>query len=247
GWASTTNPPPPPPRIALIIDDIGSSRRVARQFMDISANLTFAVLPHLPFSNSLSHEIHALGCEILLHQPMEPFDHHLNPGPGAAFVGDSMQRIADMLGRNFQAVPYAIGVNNHMGSRFTSYRREIHFTLELIKRRGLFFVDSRTSHRSCAYVTARRINMNTGRRDTFLDNTRHPNTIIDQLYQLIDRALSTGSAIGIGDPYPETALALHQFCSEIQGTGVEIVPVSAVLDHTSPENPKQIQSTVARI
>ncbi|MDJ0809056.1 MAG: divergent polysaccharide deacetylase family protein [Desulfobacterales bacterium] len=218
------------PRIALIIDDIGFSRRIARQFMDIPAALTYAVLPHLPFSHQLAQEIHANGCEILLHQPMEPFDAQFSPGPGAIYVGDSAERIDTVVGANIQAVPHAIGVNNHMGSRLTTSTPEILAALRTIKREGLFFVDSLTSHRSRAFVTARRINMNAGRRDAFLDTSRHPNAIINRLYQLVNRALHTGTAIGIGHPFPETAVAINQFCAEIEGSGVEIASISSVLN-----------------
>lgn len=225
-------------RIALLIDDIGFSRGVANRFLAIPADLTYAVLPHLPFSDLLAHEIQARGHEILLHQPMEPFDARLSPGPGAVYVGDSMQRIQDMVGQNIQSVPHIIGVNNHMGSRFTSSNREMLTALQVIKQEGLFFVDSLTSHQSCAYRTARRIHMDTGRRDTFLDNSRRPTDIIHRLYQLVDHALFAGSAIGIGHPYPETAVAIHQFCTEIQDTRVEIVPISSALVRISPSTPQ---------
>ena len=235
-----------PPRIALIIDDIGYSRRIARQFMEIPANLTYAVLPYFPFSNLLAHEIHNRGYELLLHQPMEPFDPQSNPGPGAVYVGDSVQRIDDVVGANIQAVPHAVGVNNHMGSRFTSSNPAILAALQTIKREGLFFVDSLTSHRSCAYLTARRINMYAGRRDAFLDTSRHPDIIINRLYQLVNCALYTGTAIGIGHPYPETAAAIHQFCAEIEGTGVEIASISSVLDPALPANHPSSRTTVRR-
>ena len=216
-------------RIALIIDDVGFSRRVIKPFLAIPVDLTFSILPHLQFSNLLAHEIHSLGFEILLHQPMEPFDPHVDPGPGAVYVSDRSERIEDMIANNIHAVPHTVGVNNHMGSRFTSSRREIQIALQAMKREGLFFIDSLTSHRSCAYLTARRINMTTGRRNAFLDNTRQPANILQRLYHRVDHALFTGAAIGIGHPFPETAMAIRQFCSEIQGTGVNIVPISRVL------------------
>lgn len=232
-------------RIALIIDDIGLSRRIAYNFMAIPAALTYAVLPRLPYSKSLAREIQSHGCEILLHQPMEPFDTQLSPGPGAVYVDDSVQRIEDTVVRNIQAVPNAVGVNNHMGSRFTSSNHKILTALQVIKREGLFFVDSLTSHRSCAYITARRINMNTGRRDAFLDISRRPDDVINRLYQLVNCALYTGSAIGIGHPYPETVAAIHQFCAEIKGTGVEIAPISSVLDLALPSAPPPPQPPAA--
>jgi hypothetical protein len=216
-------------RMAIIIDDIGSSRSHADAFLRISSNLTYAVLPHLPRSVELAHTIHEDGHEILLHQPMEPFNRCLDPGPGALFVGDSPARIMDIVGINVRAVPFAAGVNNHMGSRFTSNGKKIRCALQAIKQRDLFFVDSLTSHHSKAYLTACRMHMNSGRRDTFIDNHRHPQAILNRLYDVMNRSLIHGRAIAIGHPYPETAKALQKFCSEIQGTSIGVVPVSDLL------------------
>ena len=238
---------PPTARIALIIDDIGLSRSIARCFLKISADLTFAVLPHLTYSHQLSHEIHDRGRELLLHQPMEPFDPQLSPGPGAVYVGDSRDQIENVVAANIQSVPYAIGVNNHMGSRFTSSSPAILTALQAIKREGLFFIDSMTSHRSCAYRTACRINMSAGRRDAFLDTIRHPDAIILRLYQLVNCALVTGTAIGIGHPFPETAAAIHQFSAEIEGTGVEISSISSIVKPGRPASPFQSRPTPAQV
>ncbi|MDJ0887428.1 MAG: divergent polysaccharide deacetylase family protein [Desulfobacterales bacterium] len=216
-------------RIALIIDDIGLSRSIVRSFLKIPADLTFAVLPHLTYSHQLALEIHDQGRELLLHQPMEPFDPQLSPGPGAVYVEDSKDQINRVVAANITSVPHAIGVNNHMGSRFTSSSPAILNALQTIKREGLFFIDSMTSHQSCAYHTACRIRMRAGRRDAFLDTVRHPDAIIYRLYQLVNCALVTGTAIGIGHPFPETAAAIHQFSAEIEGTGVEITSISSVL------------------
>ncbi len=234
-------------RIALIIDDIGRCRSIARCFLKLPVDLTFAVLPHLAHSERLAHEIHGHERELLLHQPMEPFDPRRSPGPGAVYVGDSRDRIDNVVASNIHSVPHAIGVNNHMGSRFTSSRPAILPALQTIKRMGLFFVDSMTSHRSCAYRTACRINMPAGRSDAFLDTTRHPDAIIHRLYQLVNAALTNGAAIGIGHPYPETAAAIHQFSAEIEGTGVEIASISSVLNSERGDSPIRFRPRTARI
>jgi len=220
-------------RMAIIIDDIGHSRRSARAFLSIEANLTYAVLPHLPYSIELAHAIHENNHEILLHQPMEPFDRQLDPGPGALFVGDSAPHIESVVNTNIRAVPYASGVNNHMGSRFTSNGEDIRYALQAIKQRGLFFVDSLTTNHSKAYRTACGLHMTSGRRDAFLDNRRHPQAILNRLYDVMNQALIHGHAIAIGHPYPETAAALRMFWSEIQDTSVRIVPVSRLLTESA--------------
>jgi len=160
---------------------------------------------------------------------MEPFDRQLDPGPGALYVGDSAARIEKVVRTNIRAVPFVSGVNNHMGSRFTSNGDDIRYALQAIKSRGLFFVDSLTTHRSKAYRTACSLHMPRGRRDTFLDNHRHPQAILNRLYGVMNQALVHGHAIAIGHPYPETAAALRVFWSEIQNTPVHMVPVSRLL------------------
>jgi polysaccharide deacetylase 2 family uncharacterized protein YibQ len=216
-------------RMAVIIDDIGNNPRRAEAFLAIDSDLTYAVLPHLPYSVELAQAIHDQGREVLLHQPMEPFDRQLDPGPGALFVGDPAGHIESVVDTNIHAVPFATGVNNHMGSRFTSHGDDIRCALKAIKHRGLFFVDSLTTSQSKAYRTACSLHMSSGRRDTFLDLHRHPRAILNRLYDVMNIALTYGHAIAIGHPYPETVQALRVFFSETEGTPMRVVPVSHLL------------------
>jgi len=74
----------------------------------------------------------------MLHQPMEPFNPTLNPGPGALYVGKDPEKIAAVIDENIDEIPYASGINNHMGSRFTSSAEDIRNALEAIKSSGRF-------------------------------------------------------------------------------------------------------------
>ena len=136
------------PRIALIIDDIGYSRSRLENFLELDIPITFSILPRLTKSHALAEEIHAEGHEVMLHQPMEPIDSHLDPGPGAVYVGDDGNKIIDIIGENISDIPFATGINNHMGSRFTACQKEIKEALTAIKTRGLFFIDSLTTPHS---------------------------------------------------------------------------------------------------
>ena len=217
------------PQIALIIDDIGNSLSRARQFLELKEPITYSILPRLSHSQDLALEIHEHGHEIMLHQPMEPYNSHLDPGPGALYVGDGADRIAGVMEENIEHVPFATGVNNHMGSRFTSSEREIEEALRAVEKSGLFFVDSLTSSRSVAYRTARRFHMASALRNIFLDNVHSETRILLQLIKLKRHALKYGSAIGIGHPFPETARAIRRFSSALEDSDVSLVYVSAVL------------------
>ena len=217
---------PTNPRITLIIDDIGHSQTVARRFLNLNIPLTFAVLPHLRYSKSLAHEGHAQGHEILLHQPMEPCRPDCDPGPGALYVGFEPQKIALILTANIEAVPHVVGVNNHMGSRFTASPHEVDATLRYIKQKGLFFVDSVTTRHTQAFKTARKLQMAAASRNVFIDYQRDQGVILTQLRKLERHAYRHGCAVGIGHPYPETVETLARFWYEHRDPDIEWVPVS---------------------
>ncbi len=218
------------PRIVLIIDDIGHSLSIAAKFVELDTPLTFAILPRMRHSSTLAVEIHNRGHEIMLHQPMEPHNaKSFDPGPGALYVGDSSEHIKSVIEANLSVVPFAIGVNNHMGSKFTEQRKEITESLCIIKRHGLFFVDSITSHRSLALKTARYLGLLSTSRNIFLDNIHDETAILDQLFKLKHHSLQYGRAVGIGHPFPETAAAIGHFIKNLKGSGVNLVHVSGIL------------------
>jgi polysaccharide deacetylase 2 family uncharacterized protein YibQ len=217
------------PSIALIIDDIGPNIYRARQLLELNIPLTFSILPHYPHSEELAFEAHDADHDVMLHQPMEPYAAEANPGPGALYVGDSLHQIFRVLEENISAVPFAIGLNNHMGSRFTASQKEIRETLELIKQRGLFFVDSLTSHNSKGYQIAKQLQMSAACRNIFLDNDLNELAILYQLKNLAYHANRHGPAIGIGHPFPETARSIRLFLKVLKNSNITLVHISDIL------------------
>lgn len=208
------------PCIALIIDDVGFSVDRVAPFLQLKVPLTFSVLPHLPYSRQLAEKIHDQGHEIMLHQPMEPHNMFIDPGPGALFVSQSPDAVLQIIERNIAGIPHAVGCNNHMGSRYTELRHNMGAALASFKERGFFFVDSITSQRSVAYATAKTMAMGAAQRNVFIDNVRDKQYVYAQLVSLKKHALRFGSGIGIGHPRPETVAALKRFLPEIKHAGV---------------------------
>ena len=219
------------PRISLIIDDIGANLSSAKWFLDLNIPITFAVLPRLCRSEEAATLIHDAGHEIMLHQPMEPNDRHIDPGPGALFVGYGSNKIVNIMEENISLIPFAAGVNNHMGSRFTRYSGEVFETLQVVKEKGLFFVDSLTTSHSKAYATARNLNMPAASRNVFLDNLLEESAIVHQLSLLKKCALRHGHSVGIGHPFPETARAIRTFLKEPGDPGFTWVYVSRLIEN----------------
>ena len=219
------------PTIALIIDDIGGSIPRAEHFLKLNIPITYSILPRLRYSDILAVEINHYGHEIMLHQPMEPYDQRINPGLGALYIGDDPDKITRIVEENISELPLAKGINNHMGSRFTESQEEMKETLRIIKDSGLFFVDSRTSLHSQAYRIARTMRMPSAYRHIFLDNIPYEPAILFQLRKLRQFALHYGTAIGIGHPFTQTANAIRFFAEELKNTDVSFVHASRVLNN----------------
>jgi hypothetical protein len=202
--------PPKKPEVAIIIDDIGYNRELAEKFADLGIAITFSVLPMSPYTRTIAKASHQKGVEIMLHLPMEPVEYpRINPGPGALLVSMSPDELLHQLKQNLERVPYVTGVNNHMGSRLTSVSSRMYQVFSIVKKRQLFFIDSRTTSRSVCGPSARLFQISYAERDVFLDHLQTKQSIMRQISSLVKKAEKNGSAIGIGHPHTMTYEALR--------------------------------------
>jgi polysaccharide deacetylase 2 family uncharacterized protein YibQ len=117
-----------------------------------------------------------------------------------------------------------------MGSKFTEDPELMRLVLKDIKKRGLFFLDIRTTPKTVGFKVAREIGLKTGKRNVFLDNERDIPKIKARIAELIGLAHKNGGAIGIGHPHPETFQAIREMLPSFRENGVELVPVSSLLE-----------------
>ncbi|HYA03581.1 MAG TPA: divergent polysaccharide deacetylase family protein [Syntrophobacteria bacterium] len=225
-----TKPGPPRPKVAIVIDDLGYDGRLARGFLHLQEPLSFAVLPHAAFSKSMARELHEAGREVLLHLPMEPKGYPgLNAGEGTLLVAMNDSTLVETLRQNLNAFPFIVGVNNHMGSRFSEAEDKMRVVLGEIKQRGLFFLDSRTSAESRGYSLAIQMGIPAAERDVFLDNIQSPQAIRSELRRLVQLARLKGRAVGIAHPHEVTLEVFGQVLPQLGQEGIDLVPVSQVL------------------
>jgi polysaccharide deacetylase 2 family uncharacterized protein YibQ len=222
---------PPRPRLAIVVDDLGADKRIAEELLRLDACLTFSILPFQPHSRRIAQQAHAKGREVILHLPMEPRGFPLkDPGKGALFVAMSERELLRQLRKDLDAVPFIVGVNNHMGSRFMEHGVSVRLVLGELKKRGLFFLDSRTTAKTQGYRIARELALLAGERNLFLDNENDEQDIRAQLEGLIRIARDHGTAIGICHPHPATITALKEMIARIKAQGIRIVPLSQALE-----------------
>jgi polysaccharide deacetylase 2 family uncharacterized protein YibQ len=218
------------PRIAIIMDDLGRDIHLAQQAIALDQQLTMAILPNERHASEIATLAHRRGREVMIHIPMEPEGYPAaNPGEGALFVSLSDQEIQRRFLTYLDRIPYAVGGNNHMGSKFTTYPEGMRAVLAIMRQEGLFFVDSKTSGDSVALAEARRMKVPATSRDVFLDNDADVELIARQIRKLVVLAGKHGKAVGICHPYPETIAALQQELPQLNRDGITVVPVSELI------------------
>ena len=217
------------PKVAIIIDDLGYDHNMAAKFISLDAALTFAVLPHSPFQKKIADLAHAKGKQTMLHLPMEPNKYpSVNPGPGTLLSTMPPDELIAQLEENLDAVPHIKGVNNHMGSKFTTGSDQMNQVFSVLKQRGLFFVDSRTTSLTVCRPSARLFQLPFAQRDVFIDHFQKADFIRKQLKDLVRVARRNGYAVGIGHPHAITYRILKELLPEIQNQ-VQVVPASEIV------------------
>ena len=221
-------PVPVRARIALIIDDVGLERQPAEELLKVPLPLTWSILPFAPYAREYALAAKERGFEILMHQPLETIAAKVNPGPGLIKRSWLEAEILRQLDLNLQQVPEAVGLNNHMGTTGPDDGLLTRTLMQELKRRNLFYIDSRTDH-SIAESCARSFGVPFAKRDVFIDHYRELEPNKTAMRQLIKLALRDGQAIGIGHTRPGTAKLIIEMLPEFQSAGVIIVPISELV------------------
>ncbi|MDH5184926.1 MAG: divergent polysaccharide deacetylase family protein [Gammaproteobacteria bacterium] len=232
-------------QISIIIDDLGDQWRNGLRAINLPGQITYAILPHTPYSVRLAHKAHDAGREVMLHFPMAS-SHRLRPGPGAVDVSMSQVNFRAQARDNLAAVPFIRGVNNHMGSQVTPSMKHMAWLMEDLALRGdLFFVDSMTIGTSVAGISAQEKGIPMARRDVFLDHHRDAVKIHKQFQRLLKLAKRRGYAVAIGHPYPETLAMLEAELPKLTAQGIELVAVSTLIQTHRQQGPILWQASLS--
>lgn len=224
---------PPPknilPKVAIIIDDLGYDGSIAQKFIDLKAALTYSILPYSPYRKKIARLARARGYDVMLHLPMEPVEYpRVNPGPGTLLSSMSPDALIGQLRKDLDEVPSIKGVNNHMGSRLTTESERMNQIFSVLKKRKLFFIDSRTTAKTRCKSSARLFHLPFAQRDVFIDHHPKADFIRRQLKELVRVAQRHGEAVGIVHPHSVTYRILREELPELQKK-VQLVPASEIV------------------
>jgi len=211
-------------KLAILLDDAGQQMHLVPVACALPKEIAVAVLPFLPSSAETAAALRRAGREVWLHMPMEPEGYPAeNPGPGAILISMPEADVRRTLRSALNNVPYVVGINNHMGSRATADLRLMTWVMQELKVRNLFFIDSRTTVKTCALDAARAQGIPSNRRRVFLDNDHSMAAISAQLEDAVNEARRYGEAIAIGHFKETTIRLLAKEAPGLQARGVSLV------------------------
>ncbi len=217
-------------RLAIIIDDGGYGGAITERVLKLPPQLTLAILPNTPDATRTSTRAAELGFEVILHMPMENVDPTLYPHEGQLKVDMDETAMQTLVDDALAQIPHAVGINNHMGSRFTSDAKAMSRFLFVIGPKPLYFIDSRTAPDTRAYTMAKAFGIVAEERDVFLDHEDDPEFIRHRFQQALELAESSGRAIAIGHFREATVTVLEELLPTLDASHVQLVHASELAE-----------------
>ena len=217
------------PKIAIVIDDAGLDKKRTAAVIGLTAPVTISFLTYgegLPEQARLARKA---GHEIMVHMAMEPLNKSIDPGPNVLLTESSANKTLERLRWGLERFDGYVGINNHMGSLFTSDTVGMEVVMQELKRRGLLFLDSRTSVKTVGASIALAYNVPFTQRNIFLDNEATVPAINKQLRIMELFAIRNGYVVAIAHPRDATIQALSQWLAVIAERGFVQVPISTIV------------------
>ncbi|MDQ6968400.1 MAG: divergent polysaccharide deacetylase family protein [Mariprofundaceae bacterium] len=197
--------------IALIMDDVGYNLPALKRVLDLDFPVAISIIPDAPHAREAAEMAHKAGDVVMLHMPMEPSNPHYRKRMDDSFLRGDMpeEMVQSMLLHGLAKVPYAKGLNNHMGSFLTSMPEPMAWVMKFCREHQLFFVDSKTSSKSVASEIAASYGLVWGARRVFLDNSVKEVDMKKAWLSAERCAKRQGGCIVIAHPHPETLAFLE--------------------------------------
>lgn len=217
------------PVIAMIIDDMGIDKARSKRIVQLPGLLTTSYIAYATKIESQVATARKAGHEVMLHIPMEPMSPDVDPGPNVLLTGIPENELRQKIRWNLSQLKGIKGVNNHMGSRFTSNLQGMRTLMDELKKENLWFFDSITSGKSKGRKAAKEFDIPFTARNIFIDHDENIKVIKSQLAKVERLAKKQGYAIAIGHPRENTIRALEPWIKTIESKGFKLVPISTLI------------------
>ncbi len=192
------------PRIAVVLDDFGLTypkNPPDSDWMKLDQPLTFAVMPESPRTKIAARETVAAGKELIIHFPFDPFQ-SFDLAKDSATPAD-VEKASRLLEKSLKQISGAVGLNNHRSYKATQNPPLMKAFMAILKKKGIYFVDSKVTPKTVAGAEAREAGIKTMTNFIFLDTAQiHTKPFCQKmLAQAVAHARKKGDTLIIGHHY----------------------------------------------
>lgn len=238
------------PMLCIVIDDFGEDRAGVKEMLELNIPLTCAVMPNLTFTKQDAETAHANGHEVILHMPFESSASLPQSWYGPTYIkkSDSPVVAINKLEQCLSSVPYAKGINFHMGAALEESKKTITEIISYTKQHNLCFLDSKTSEQSICREVCKNTQTCFLERDFFLEKhgAKSVSYAENMLNEAIKKAKKTGFSIVIGHVGPEGGLSTFQAIKNclplFKQNNIQIVPLSKIHEKQQIFNTTQLKN-----
>jgi polysaccharide deacetylase 2 family uncharacterized protein YibQ len=220
------------PRIAIIVGNLG-----------LSPPATNAAIKRLPAAVTLAFDAYGTGLEnwagqardagheimVSVSTEAETFP-ALDPGPQALLTtlepSDNLRRLNFALSR----FPGYVGIVTNAGSRFNAVEGQLRPVMEVLKRRGLMFVDGGSAKQTAAPKLADEVGVPDAWANFVIDENPAKASIDETLTKLELAARQGSGAVGLASAYPSTVERLAAWIGGLEAKNIALAPASALAD-----------------
>ncbi len=186
------------PKLAIIIDDMTTQGQI-NSVLSLGYTVNMAFLPPTK-GHRKSAKITKNLDKYMIHLPLQASSSKYEE-ENTLYITDSLSKIEKRIKNLKSLYPNTNFLNNHTGSKFTSNQVAMDKLFEVLKKYKYTFIDSRTTAKSVAAISAKKYGVKMFSRSIFLDNNKNKEYIKNQLKKAIRIAKKDGMAIAIGHPY----------------------------------------------
>ena len=229
-WVSNSEPFPaadPAPRMAIVIVDDGSDANASLSAMRLSAPVTLAIAPSADAAHKRAEAARRYGREVLLLLPMQA-EKTFDSAPNPIAIHAPHSELQRRMKWNLAQIDGYVGVMNRHGEATTRDAGTMRAVLEILKSKGLSFIDSRTHEDSVGSAVARRMGVPTGDRIVAIDKRSDAGALGVGLDAGLRHAERWGTSIVTIPAERNLIAALEDWITETSSE-VRLTPVTAVI------------------
>jgi polysaccharide deacetylase 2 family uncharacterized protein YibQ len=213
------------PKVAVLVLGLGLRAELFDAALALPGAIGLQLSPYAPDLAALVERARHAGYEVLLGLPMEPADYPASdPGPHTLLAdssrADNLKRLDWVLARAPGYVAVAGAGAGFAGSEHVAA------VLDVLARRGLALIELGASQLETAAAAA---GLPYASAAHAIDQEPAALSIDFALAGLEAEALAGGSALGVAHDHPVTLERLRRWAATLEGKGLVLAPVSAVL------------------